>query len=62
MASCPKCKRDSLEYSELRSAAWCLYAECAFSERVHGYDDYVNKFESSAIATSKDQASRFSLQ
>lgn len=45
MAQCPKCNRSSLEYSEGKLAAWCLYSECAFCENVKDYQDYASKFE-----------------
>lgn len=45
MAQCPKCKRNSLEYSEGKLVAWCLYSECDFSENVKDYQDYASKFE-----------------
>jgi len=48
MAHCPKCGRNSLEYSERRSEAWCLYSDCAFSQQVATYNEFVTQFEKSA--------------
>jgi hypothetical protein len=45
MAECPKCKRDSLEYSEGKRAAWCLYSDCTFNAAVKDYNDYAAQFE-----------------
>lgn len=49
MAHCPKCGRNSLEYSERRSEAWCLYSECGFSTQVKDYADYSVHFERGQI-------------
>lgn len=45
MAICPRCQRNSLEFSEVRRAAWCLYADCGFSKNVTSYDEYLLEFE-----------------
>ena len=46
MTMCPKCNRNSLEYSEARKTAWCLYVtDCGFSEQVEGYNAYIEKYE-----------------
>ena len=57
MATCPRCGRNSLEFSEPRKAAWCLYAQCGFMGTVNDYDDYVSKFEkpSSAHSATRSQ-------
>lgn len=54
MAQCPKCKRNSLEYSEGKLAAWCLYPECAFCIPVKGYNDYAAQFEKPEETTRKE--------
>jgi hypothetical protein len=42
--TCPKCKRNSLEFSEVRKVAWCLYSECGYEKSVGSYNDYIKKF------------------
>lgn len=47
MSSCPKCRRNSLEFSEKRKTAWCLYVEdCGFEEHVENYDGFIAKYAS----------------
>jgi len=47
MSSCPRCKRNSLEFSEKRKTAWCLYVEdCGFEERVENYDSFIERYAS----------------
>ncbi len=43
--TCPQCQRNSLEYSEVRKAAWCLYSECRFEEEIKTYNSYISKYE-----------------
>ena len=45
MATCPECNRNSLEFSEIRKAAWCLYTDCAFSQPVKSHEEYILEFE-----------------
>ncbi len=45
MAECPECKRDSLEYSEGKRVAWCLYSGCNFTTAVNNYEEYAAQFE-----------------
>lgn len=45
MPVCPQCQRHSLEFSEVRKAAWCLYIECGFHDQVANYTEYVARFE-----------------
>ena len=49
MAICPKCQRNSLEFSEVRRAAWCLYADCGFGKNVASYDEYLLEFEANRL-------------
>jgi len=55
MAQCPQCKRNSLEYSEGKLAAWCLYLDCSFSQCVKDYADYALKFEESNILSMEEK-------
>jgi hypothetical protein len=50
MAQCPKCRRNSLEFSEGKSVAWCLYSECTFCAPVRDYSDYVEQYESKGFS------------
>jgi hypothetical protein len=45
MATCPECNKNSLEFSMVRKAAWCLYTDCAFSQPVKGHEEYILEFE-----------------
>lgn len=46
MATCPNCKRNSLEHSQGRKVAWCLYInDCGFVEVVENYNDFLERFE-----------------
>lgn len=60
MAECPECKRDSLEYSEGKRVAWCLYSGCDFTTSVKNYEEYASQFERSqespVIDGEKEQA------
>lgn len=60
MPMCPKCNRDSLEFSEARKSAWCLYIDCGFSERVTSYTDYVARFEEPPIAQREEEKKKTS--
>lgn len=52
MSSCPKCKRNSLEYSDARKTVWCLYVDdCGFEKRVENYDQYITKYGAVGAAT-----------
>lgn len=47
MSCCPKCGRNSLEFSDKRKMAWCLYVEdCGFETSVENYDNYIEKYAS----------------
>ena len=45
MATCPECNKNSLEFSMVRKVAWCLYSDCAFSQPVKSYEEYIREFE-----------------
>lgn len=52
MASCPNCKRNSLEYSDKRKTAWCLYVEdCGFQESVENYERFIEVYATSVVTT-----------
>jgi hypothetical protein len=53
MATCPECNKNSLEYSEVRKTAWCLYTDCAFSQPVRSYEEYILEFELTAEMVSQ---------
>lgn len=55
MPMCPKCQRNSLEFSEVRKTAWCLYIDCGFSDEVPGYKAYIAKFEESPVVRSEEE-------
>jgi|CXWL01.1.fsa_nt_gi hypothetical protein len=47
MLLCPKCNRNSLEFSEKRKTVWCLYVEdCGFEKHIENYDSFLEKFAS----------------
>lgn len=48
MATCPECNMSSLEFSEIRKEAWCLYTDCAFSQPVKSREQYILEFEHAA--------------
>jgi len=50
MAQCPKCKRNSLEFSEGKSVAWCLYPDCTFCASVRDYADYASQYERPSLS------------
>jgi hypothetical protein len=55
MALCPKCKRNSLEYNDIRKTAWCLYvSDCGFEKEVKSYDVYIQKYERVSTARQSD--------
>ena len=46
MAMCPKCHRNSLEYSYGRKVAWCLYIkDCNFEIEVEDHQVFHQEFE-----------------
>jgi len=55
MPMCPKCQRNSLEFSEARKTAWCLYIDCGFSNAVTSYKEYIAKFEESPIVKPEEE-------
>ena len=45
MATCPKCHRNSLEYSNARHTAWCLYVDdCGFETMTNDYEAYITEY------------------
>lgn len=49
MATCPKCGRNSLEFSYGRKQVWCLYInDCEFQESVKDQEEFNLKFEYSS--------------
>lgn len=58
MATCPKCQRNSLEFSEVRKAAWCLYADCGFTKNVANYNDYLLEFEADRMTKAPRHATK----
>lgn len=55
MAECPRCNRNSLEYSEGKRAAWCLYSDCTFTTPVKDYNEYVEQFERTEDSIVRDE-------
>ncbi len=53
MAICPECNRNSLEFSEVRKAAWCLHTDCSFGQAVKSYEEYIRKFQHPAKIVSQ---------
>jgi hypothetical protein len=57
MATCPECNKNSLEFSVVRKAAWCLYTDCAFSQPVKSYKEYIREFQQPSEMVSQTRRS-----
>jgi hypothetical protein len=53
MATCPECNRNSLEFSDVRKAAWCLHSDCEFTKPVKSHEEYIREFERPAEIVSQ---------